>query len=63
MTPRPRGTPIEVIYSYGVDQILKVQVVDVETRITREVDIRFQGGMTADQVGAARNRNREMIVD
>jgi molecular chaperone DnaK len=63
LPPRPRGTPIEVIYSYGVDQILKVQVVDVQTRIAREVDLRFQGGMTREQVDAARNRNTGMIVD
>ncbi len=63
LPPRPRGTPIQVIYSYGVDQILKVQVVDVESGISREVDIRFQGGMTANQVALARGRNREMIVD
>ncbi len=63
LPPRPRGTPIEVIYSYDVNQILKVEVVDVETRITRKVDIRFQGGMTNDQVSNARARNNRMIVD
>ncbi|MEQ1564422.1 MAG: Hsp70 family protein [Myxococcota bacterium] len=63
LPPRPRGTPIEVIYSYGVDQILKVQVVDVESGVSRAVDIRFQGGMTGDQVSRARGRNREMTVD
>ena len=63
LPPRPRGTPIEVIYSYGVDQILKVQVVDVESGVIREVDIRHQGGMTHDQVANARGRNRKMTVD
>lgn len=63
LPPRPRGTPIEVVYSYGVDQILKVQVVDVESGVSREVDIRFQGGMTSDQVLSARGRNRKMTVD
>ena len=51
------------MYSYGVDQILKVQVVDVESGVSREVDIRFQGGMTSDQVLSARGRNRKMTVD
>lgn len=63
LPPRPRGTPIEVIYIYGVDQILKVQVVDVETGVSRAVDIRFQGGLTAEQLGAARERTRAMEVD
>ncbi len=63
LPPRPQGTPIEVIYSYGVDQILRVQVVDVQTGVSREVDIRFQGGMTAEQVDSARHRNRQMTVD
>ncbi|MEZ4323157.1 MAG: Hsp70 family protein [Myxococcota bacterium] len=63
LPPRPRGTPIEVIYSYGVDQILKVQVVDVETGITRTVDIRFQGGLTPQQVAEARQRNSRMDVE
>jgi len=63
LPPRPRGTPIEVIYRYGVDQILKVEVVDVQSGVSRALDIRFQGGMTSDQVDAARSRNREMIVD
>jgi molecular chaperone DnaK len=63
LPPRPRGTEIQVIYAYGVDQILKVQVVDVETGVQREVAIRFQGGMTSDQVRSARGRNREMSVD
>lgn len=63
LPPRPRGTPIMVIYSYGVDQILKVEVVDVETNVRRAVDIRFQGGMTRDQVVAARGRNSQMTVD
>jgi molecular chaperone DnaK len=63
LPPRPRGTPIEVVYSYGVDQILKVQVVDVESGVSRAVDIRFQGGMTPEQVQLARGRNRKMTVD
>jgi molecular chaperone DnaK len=63
LPPRPRGTPIEVIYSYAVDQILKVQVVDVESGVSRGVDIRFEGGMTRDQVQTARSRNKKMTVD
>ena len=63
LPPRPRGTPIEVVYSYGVDQILNVQVVDVQSGVSRQVDIRFQGGMTREEVDQARSRNRHMVVD
>jgi molecular chaperone DnaK len=63
LPPRPRGTPIEVIYTYDVDQILGVQVVDVESGLSRTVEIRFQGGLTREQVDAARGRNRVMSVD
>jgi hypothetical protein len=52
-----------VIYSYGVDQILSVKVVDVESGVSRRVDIRFQGGLTATQVQAALQRNRRISVD
>jgi molecular chaperone DnaK (HSP70) len=63
LPPRPRGTPLEVVYSYGVDQILKVKVVDLQSGASRAVDIQFQGGMTGLQVQQARGRNREMTVD
>jgi molecular chaperone DnaK (HSP70) len=63
LPPRPRGTEIQVLYLYGVDQILRVQVVDVESGVKREVDIHFRGGMSSEQVQRARGRNREMSVD
>jgi molecular chaperone DnaK (HSP70) len=62
LPPRPRGTPIEVLYRYGVDQILKVQVVDVESGVSREVAIRFAGGMDQEQLRSARSRNRGIDV-
>jgi molecular chaperone DnaK len=63
LPPRPKGTPLEVIYSYGVDQILEVRVADVETGLSREVTIRFHGGMSREQLEAARGRQRSMLVD
>jgi molecular chaperone DnaK (HSP70) len=63
LPPRPRGTPIEVIYSYSIDQILGVQVVDVETGVSRNVEIRFQGGLSPENLAAARGRNQAMTVD
>jgi molecular chaperone DnaK len=63
LPPRPKGTPIEVVYSYDIDQILQVQVIDVETGVSRAVRIRFQGGLTQDELGAARERARGIHVD
>jgi molecular chaperone DnaK (HSP70) len=63
LPPRPRGTPIEVIYQYGIDQILSVRVIDVETGKSRETTFRLQGGMTAEQVENAKERNAAMAVD
>ena len=63
LPPRPRGTPIDVIYRYGVDQILSVQVIDVETGQSREVRIRFAGGLDGPELDAARSRNRQIRVE
>ncbi|MCB9697824.1 MAG: Hsp70 family protein [Alphaproteobacteria bacterium] len=63
LPPRPRGTPIEIFYSYGVDQILNVRVVDVESGVSRQVLIRFAGGMDPDGLDKARKRNTQMSVD
>ncbi|MFT6377431.1 MAG: molecular chaperone DnaK [bacterium] len=63
LPPRPRGTPIEVIYAYGVDQILSVRVIDIETGRSRAAQIRFLGGMSPDDVKRARDRTRRIAVD
>ncbi len=63
LPPRPRGTPVEVIYRYGIDQILQVSVVDIETGVSRLAELRFQGGLTRDEVNRARGRNRDIQVD
>lgn len=63
LPPRPRGTPIEVVYSYGIDQILSVEVIDVQSGASRAVDIRFQGGLTREQLDRARGRNKAIAVD
>ena len=44
LPPRPKGTPLEVIYEYGQDQILRVGVIDVETGAEKHGTIRFAGG-------------------
>jgi molecular chaperone DnaK len=43
LPPRPRGTPIDVIYRYNVNQILEVDVVDVETQVVRSARLHLLG--------------------
>lgn len=56
LPPRPRGTPIEVVYRYTVNQILEVDVIDVETRATRSARIVLKGALTAEGFHEARKR-------
>ncbi|TVQ89613.1 MAG: Hsp70 family protein [Deltaproteobacteria bacterium] len=75
LPPRPKGTPIDVIYRYSVDQILSVQVIDVETGQSREVKLHFAGtlgdtesgappvgGGASGSLRAAKDRNRNIRV-
>lgn len=43
LPPRPRGTPIDVVYRYNLNQILEVDVVDVETGSTRSAHLHLLG--------------------
>jgi molecular chaperone DnaK len=63
LPPRPRGTPIEVIYRYSANQILSVHVIDVETGKSRAADIRFSGGLTDGNLVSARERNQGIAVE
>jgi molecular chaperone DnaK len=56
LPPRPRGTPIEVVYRYTLNQILEVDVTDVETRQTRRATIVLRGGLTPERLEVARKR-------
>ncbi len=56
LPPRPRGTPIEVIYRYTVNQILEVDVLDVETKAVRKARMDLKGGLGASGVGEAREK-------
>ena len=43
LPPRPRGTPIDVVYRYNMNQILEVDVVDVETQSVRSAHLHLLG--------------------
>ncbi len=40
---RPRGTPIDVVYRYGTDRILKVDIIDVETGAGNMATLNLRG--------------------
>ncbi len=62
LPPRPRGTPIEVVYRYTVNQILEVDVTDVETRQTRRARINLRGSIDDAQKAQARERIRRASI-
>jgi molecular chaperone DnaK len=62
LPPRPRGTPIDVIYRYTVDARLEVDVLDVETGAMRQAEVRLTGGIEASSLEAARQQISETEV-
>ncbi len=62
LPPRPRGTPIEVVYRYTANQILEVDVTDVETRQTRRAQINLRGSIDDAQKAQARERIRRASI-
>jgi hypothetical protein len=62
LPPRPRGTPIDVIYRYTVDARLEVDVVDVETGATRQAEVHLTGATDADAVDSAAAQISETTV-
>jgi molecular chaperone DnaK (HSP70) len=54
LPPRPRGTPIDVIYRYNTDQILEVDIIDVETNASRSATISIKGSLSQERIADAR---------
>jgi molecular chaperone DnaK len=60
LPPRPRGTPIEVVYLLGRDQILQVRVEDVVTGQRQDARIKYRGALSDDEIHRARERTRTL---
>jgi molecular chaperone DnaK len=45
---RPRGTPIDVVYRYGSDRILQVDIIDVETGTCNMATLKLTGTLGDD---------------
>ena len=56
LPPRARGTPIEVVYRYTVNQILEVDVTDVASGVTRRASIVLKGGISPTRFAEAKKR-------
>ena len=54
LPPRPRGTPIDVVYRYTADQILEIDIIDVETGASRSATVAIRGSLDAQQLERAR---------
>ena len=54
LPPRPKGTPIDVVYRYGVNQILEIDIVDVQTRRVRRARMDLKGALEATDLQSAR---------
>lgn len=63
LPPRPKGTPIEVIYRYDQDQILSVEVIDVETKRAQLSTVRFRGSLSSTERAQARTRTRQISLE
>ncbi len=59
LPPRPRGTPIEVVYRYTADNLLEVDVIDVETKAVRRGAIRMRGGLDEQALTEAESRMQQ----
>lgn len=45
LPPRAKGTPLEVLYRYNVNQILEVYVIDVESGTRQQAQINLKGSL------------------
>ncbi|HMV69917.1 MAG TPA: Hsp70 family protein, partial [Myxococcota bacterium] len=62
LPPRPRGTPIEIVYLYNDNQILQVELTDLDTGRMKTVDLTFRGALSRPEFDAARDRTSSVHV-
>ena len=55
LPPRPKGTPIQVVYRYGVNQILEIDIVDLESGKVRRARMNLRGGLGDSGVEEAKH--------
>ena len=55
LPPRPKGTPLEVLYRYDVNQILEVYIIDLETGTRHHASINLKGSLRRQRLLRARS--------
>jgi molecular chaperone DnaK len=63
LPPRPKGTPIEVVYVYGLDQIIEVRVTDVTSGKWKKARIQYRGGLDPSAMLSAKERTRTVHLE
>ncbi len=62
LPPRPRGTPIQVVYRYNLNQMLEIDIVDVTTGNVRRARMNLRGGLGDEGVRQARQNVASFAV-
>ena len=60
LPPRPKGSPIKVIYTYNRDKTLDAEVIDVETGKRRQDKVILTGSMTGEEKKVAQENISRM---
>ena len=60
LPPRPKGTSLNVIYTYNRDKTLDVEVVDIETEKRQQGKVVLSGSMTDEEKKAAKEHITKM---
>ncbi|KHK00220.1 Hsp70 family protein [Desulfovibrio sp. TomC] len=55
LPPRPKGTPLEVLYKYNINKTLDVEIVDVETGIRTQGQVTLGGSMSKEEKKASQD--------
>jgi molecular chaperone DnaK len=54
LPPRAKGTPLEVLYRYNVNQMLEVYIIDVESGTEQKAKINLRGSLNKGRLLRAR---------
>ena len=62
LPPRAKGTPLEVLYRYNVNQILEVYIIDVETGTRHHAQINLKGNIGGKKMADRKRQIAQMRV-
>ena len=62
LPPHKRGTHLDVVYRYDINQILTVDVVDVESQTTRGATVDLRGTIPTERKQEAIHQVRQAVL-